>query len=247
MTICEADILDAYGAFTEVLVTPTDDSDNGVVVKVPNSTWGVDQPYGSGQAFMLVREGDRADTGPDGAVLARMDRHGSLGINALHAATGFRSSDPDVDTGVWLDPSDDVVPLFINNPHPDENPSTRDFLVVWDQRDGSLPLVVTNYGSVMSGKEVVARSNGSALKAFIGNVYGSAGLGMGSGGGDTAVTRKAAGVVSILNAAFFPKVLTEPAAQSNGMVAFCIANAQGKLQAKIRFPTGASVVVATEP
>lgn len=245
MTICEADILDTYGAATEVLVTPTNDSDNGVVVKRPNSTWGVDQPYGSGQAFMLVRDGDRSDPGPDGAVLARMDHSGSIGTNGvLHLAVGLRETVEGAQVGEWLDLHQDVVALFINNLSSTEGSSTRDFICVLDQRDGTYPFRVVNSGSIVGAKDTTAR-DGSTYRTAIGNTYGVAGVAMGQAA-DTTVYRKAAGIVGLGNAFYFRKVTSEPAAIADGVLGYSILNAQGKMQAKLKFPSGATVVLGTD-
>lgn len=149
MTICEADIL-AVSPATETATCPQAPSDNGFVVVIPNSAWGEAQEYGSGQAFMLVREGDRSDPGPGGAVIARMDNYGSFGTNGgMHVATGLRKPIPGANVGVFIEPFQNVVGLFVTNPAVG---STRDLLAVFDRRDATYPLVVRNDGTVEHGK-----------------------------------------------------------------------------------------------
>lgn len=84
---------------SRVLLTPTSPGQNAVVVKAPDSTWGdSNQPYGTGQAFMLLRE-DYAEAPngglnqePDKNVLMRVNGgDGSVGTAGnLHVATGLR-------------------------------------------------------------------------------------------------------------------------------------------------------------
>lgn len=197
MTVCEADILEVVTPYSEVLVTPDFDSDNGVVVKRPNDTWGVGQAYGSGQAFMLVRDGDRSDPGPAGAVLYRVDRSGNIGtIGGVHVAMGLREQISNGQVAVFIEPFQDVVGLFTTNPAVG---STRDFLAVYDRRDATYPLVVRNNGSVEVGKWTDHRER-----------------------------------------------TVDPPAPLVGMRTYCL-KVNGKRQMKVRFPTGASMVVAAEP
>lgn len=230
----------------DILSVPSTDSENAIVVQAPNATWGVDQPYGSGQAFMVLREtGDPSDPGPDGAIVYRVDRYGGVGTSGgVHVATGLRGAAPGADIGIWLDPSWDVVPLFINNRLPSEGPSTRDFIAVYDQRDGTFPFRVINNGSIVETKDVISRE-GTALRTAIGSTYGVAGVAMGQTA-DTVVYRKTAGQVGIGNSAFWPELAADPAAPATGMVTYCL-NVNGKRQLKVRFPTGSPIVVITEP
>lgn len=241
MTICEADIL-ASSPKECVQATPQNDADDGFVVQSPSATWGVDEPYGSGQAFMVLREtGDPADEGPDGAVVYRVNRYGGIGsIGGMHIALGLRGGSGGATQAMWVQCIEDAVGMVI------ERPPTKDYLWLTDETDPTnVVFKITNAGQVVNDKEIVAR-DGASSRTVIGSTYGAAGIAMGLAA-DTTVWRQAAGVVGTGNASFLPKLSSEPAAQPNGVVTFCAANAAGKLQVKAKFPDGSVVVMATQP
>lgn len=229
----------------DILALPDTDSMNGVVVQAPNATWGVGQPYGSAQAFMVLREtGDPADDGPDGAVVMRINRYGGFGnTGGVHVAYGLRGpvGDPGaaLSPAIWVQPFIDAVGLLL------AKAETQDYMWAYDTDTDEIVFRVDNDGAAYERREFVAR-DGQPTRTQIGSAYGAAGIVMGQAG-DTTVWRKAAGIVGLGNAAFFPKLTAEPAAQPSGAVAFCAANAQGKLQAKVKFPDNSVVVVATQP
>lgn len=229
----------------DILSVPASPAQNGVVVQAPDAAWGVDQKYGSGQAFMVLREtGDPADDGPDGAVVYRVDRYGNIGTSGgVHVATGLRDMMPGTSQAVWIDPSQDVVPLFINNPLPSESPSTRDFVVVYDQRDSSTPFRIHNNGTLLGRKEVVAR-DGQSQRTVVGAVYGLAGLGMGSSA-DATIWRAGPEVVGIGNSAFLKKRTSSPAPNAGGAVVGC-RDSGGKAELVATMPSGKIVSLAID-
>lgn len=230
-------------AWAETVVTPATPGDNGFVVQAPDAQWGVGQPYGSGQAFMVLREtGARDDASSNGSVVMRVNRYGGIGTTGGgHFACGLRGpmTDPGVNAGqcVWIQPYNDTVGLVISKS------ATKDYL--WASDGTETLFKLSNAGSAVGRRDVVAR-DGASTRAIIGNVFGSAGLGLGSTS-DTLAYRKAAGVLGIGSAAFFPKVTAAPAAQAGGVVGYAIDNGSGKLVFKVQFPTGDPVVIATEP
>lgn len=96
---------------SRLLVTPGADDQNAISVKIPNSTWGVSQAYGKGQAFEIIEEGaaDVDDQSAAGSVIARIDRYGSFGTSGgLHIASGLRSAPPSFTQMMWLQPFVDI-------------------------------------------------------------------------------------------------------------------------------------------
>lgn len=114
---------------------------NGVSVKAPDAAWGVARPYGKGNAFELIEEGeapvdDQTATGP---VLFRVDRDGGLGCMGVHVATGLRR--PAGTQCVWIDPHGDTAGLVITTPTVADAPAhTKPLLVINDQRGAAYTL-----------------------------------------------------------------------------------------------------------
>lgn len=95
------------------LVTPANDAENGVVVKVPSNTYGKGS-YGTGQPIMVLREDYTGDpkggstAEPDRNVVFRVDRYGGVGCaGGLHVALGLRNPDqsPAPTQSIWVSPS----------------------------------------------------------------------------------------------------------------------------------------------
>lgn len=99
----------------KALITPTDDLENAVVVKAPSDTWGTG-PYGTGQAFMLLKQGSGA-VEPDDSVLWRVDEDGDTGIGGgVHVATDLRQDvgDPASTQAIWIEPAGDMVHIVLD-------------------------------------------------------------------------------------------------------------------------------------
>jgi hypothetical protein len=234
----------AAPSWAETVVTPADDADNGFVVQAPTATWGIGQTYGSGQAFMVLREtGSRDDDGQNGSVVFRVNRYGGLGnVGGAHFACGLRgpTTDPGVPPGqcVWIQSFNDTVGEVISKP------TSKDYQ--WMLDGSEVVWKVGNQGQATGRREVVAR-DGQSTRVQIGTAYGVAGVAMGQIA-DTTVYRKAASLVGIGNAAWWPKLTSAPTAVVGGAITYSMANSvTGKLELRVQFPTGAPVVVATEP
>lgn len=235
----------AAPSWAETLITPSTDDDNGVAVQAPNGTWGVSQIYGSGQAFAVFREtGQRDDPGPNGSLVFRINRYGGIGnTGGAHYACGLRgpTTDPNVPPGqcVWIQPYNDTVGEVISRS------TSKDYQWMLDPATSEVVWKVANNGTAYGRRDVVAR-DGSATKAYIGNIFGTPGLALGQTS-DAFIFRKAAGQLGISGPMFFPKVANPPTAQPGGVLAYSYVDGSGKLTFQLQFPTGAPVVVATEP
>jgi hypothetical protein len=110
---------DGSAAISGGVVTPGSDTENGIVVRRPDSAYGQAQVYGQAQAFLLIKEG----TGSvhNALVLARIDgRTGGAGFTGgLHVPLGLHQ-DGDFAvpaTGaVWIQPQVDAPMLTGNAP-----------------------------------------------------------------------------------------------------------------------------------
>lgn len=228
------------------LVTLPDTDVNGFVVKVA----GNDTLYGRGQAFMVLEEGagDATDQTSAGSVLFRIDGRGGVGATgALHVAAGLRKATGGTQA-VWIDPSENIVGLVIHNPSVAEAATwNKDFVLVVDVRNSNDPVFrIDSTGIAKSTKQVVASDTG-ASRVQIGDYFTFAAVVFGETA-DTAIVRREAKVLSIANSAWEFEEMTAPAAPAaNRARLFCQDNGSGKSRLCVRFPTGATQVLATEP
>lgn len=109
------------GINARVLVRPGENDDNAVVVKSSQAAWG-SGAYGTGQAFMLLRDdysgtpvGGGTTTEPDRNVVFRVDRNGGIGsAGGIHVATGMRLNGRTQPTqGIWVQNVVDAVGVVI--------------------------------------------------------------------------------------------------------------------------------------
>lgn len=99
----------------DVLSSPVDDLENAFVVKSSSATWGTGA-YGTGQAFMLLKQGSGA-VEPDDSVLWRVDEDGDTGIGGgIHVATDLRkdTGDPASTQAIWIEPAADMVHIVLD-------------------------------------------------------------------------------------------------------------------------------------
>lgn len=218
----------------DILVQPTA-PENGVQVQVPDAAWGTGPTYGTEQAFVVLREtGEATDPGPDGSLVYRVDRYGSMGTSGgVHVATGLRGTPPDTTQAVWIDPAADVLGLVI------EKAATKDYL--WCVDGSEVVVKVVNGGSLVGRRDVAAR-DGQSTRTVIGNTYGKAGVAMGQTG-DTAIWREAPGVVRVGNAALFTETASPPAPVANAAIIRSRDNGAGRTQLVAVFPSGAEKVI----
>lgn len=111
------DVLDGDGnEILGVVLEPSGDDVNAIVVRRPSDTFGEDQVYGAAQAFLLIKEG--AGDVHDELVLARIDgRNGGSGFGGgIHSAAGLHKDvgDASPTQNLWIQNYLDCVALAIN-------------------------------------------------------------------------------------------------------------------------------------
>lgn len=102
------------GESARLVVQPSSgDEENGIVVISPNDTWGDEGtvPYGTGQAFMLLKEDPAGTLSLTDRVLYRVDRRGAIGLTGgLHVATGLRQRPDFVQNySIFSEPNYDIA------------------------------------------------------------------------------------------------------------------------------------------
>lgn len=147
----------------KLLVNPDDSTDqNGVVVKCPSVNWGdpdVDD-YGSGQAFMVLKEGT-GGTEPDDFVMFRVDRRGAMGVAAgAHFATGLRARAEDaanINYSIHIDPTSDVTGIIVDAASDTPTAAWQQ----WRLNDGTKVAEIDSSGALFANRNLVI-ANGSA-------------------------------------------------------------------------------------
>lgn len=152
-----------------VLVEPDDATDqNAVVVKCPSVDWGdpdVDD-YGTGQAFMVLKEGS-GGVEPDDFVMFRVDRRGSVGIAAgCHFATGLRSRAADtsnINYSIHIDPAVDVVGIYVDAASDAPTAAYQQ----WRLNSGTVVAEIDSTGALWANRnQVIANGSATGLTAL---------------------------------------------------------------------------------
>ncbi|MGH3029284.1 MAG: hypothetical protein ACRDNE_00680 [Gaiellaceae bacterium] len=149
----------------DVLSSPAGTTENAFVVKAPAATWGDGTPYGTAQAFMLLREDyDDTEGEPDENVLFRVSgRDGGLGTaGGIHVAYGLRQHTgwaPSGTGAVWIENRADAHNLVLS----EHSAQTLASLVI--NRAGS--------GEANNRVEITGGANGGAILANRGIRVGS--------------------------------------------------------------------------
>lgn len=234
------------GVTAEHLVELNDTTVNGFVVKVA----GNDSEYGKGQAFMVLEEGDgdATDATATGSVLFRVDGRGSIGsTGGLHVAPGLRKPYGGTQAA-WIDPHENMVGLVVTNPTAAEAAVwDKDFIRVVDVRaDPDDPVFRVAFNGEVKSTQTISAHDGKATKVLIGDTFGAAGLAFGQTA-DTLLYRSAAGIVGVGNLFELPEVAEPAAPAANKARLFAKDNGAGKTQLCVRFPTGATAILATQP
>lgn len=222
---------------SRVLIRPSDDTDNAVVVKIPQTSWGTGA-YGTGQAFMLLREdytgtpqGGGTATEPDRNVIFRVDRNGGIGTaGGIHVATGLRLNGRTAPNGgIWVQNYVDAHGIIL------QAANTAPV--------GSFAQCLLSDGTVMLDLKAPAGAAGGLIyntTATFGHVF--------QWGGVTHLT------LTALQAAFDVGLSllelggpgTVGNAPANRGFLYLEDNGAGKTQLCVRFNTGARIVLATE-
>lgn len=221
----------------DVLSSPSADTENAFVVKSPSDTWGTGA-YGTGQAFMLLKQGSGA-VEPDDSVLWRVDEDGDMGVGGgIHVATDLRkdTGDPASTQAVWIDPADDMV-LLVLDPHSSQTHRQ----ITWNRPDASLAGDITKDGHV----ELYDTAGTTALLAFYAGdspPFGARAIMQAVSGGASAT------IPTIHHVGFeqFVEMADPNAAGTNQARLFARDNGSGKTQLCVQFNTGTPIVIATQ-
>lgn len=152
-----------------VFVAPDDASDqNGVVVKIPSADWGdpdADE-YGTGQAFMLLKEGS-GGTEPDDFVIYRVDHKGGIGASGgMHLATGMRLRAADADDitySVHIDPTLDVTGIIVDA----ANDAPASAWQQWRLNDTTVVAEIAATGSLFANRGLSVGSGAAGTQATL--------------------------------------------------------------------------------
>lgn len=150
------------GEPVDVLLIPESGTQgNAIVVEAPDGDWGhPDSEYGTGQAFILVKEDDGV-TSWDDRILARLDSRGGFGLaGGMHMATGLRARPEDVAGLIYslhIDPTIDVPGLLIDGAPGGEEP-----LQQWRLDDATVLAEVTALGSLLANRGINVASGDAA-------------------------------------------------------------------------------------
>lgn len=153
-----------------VLVNPTTDDQNGVVVKAPTDTWGTGI-YGTGQAFMVLKHSssptDIGHTGvtPDDLVVMRVDRRGGIGCSGLHVACGLRQEAgfTPVASSIWVENFVDCVGLVVQASSDAPTSSYQ----IWETLSGSHVVEIDHTGKLLANRQLQVLSGSAGTSAFI--------------------------------------------------------------------------------
>lgn len=224
------------------IVPDTASDENGVVVKAPDETWG-EGTYGTGDAFLLLREdyAGGSEVEPDRNVLFRVDGHtGGVGTaGGIHVATGLRAHEGDVfGYSIYVDPAVDVTGVIIDAA---SDAPAADYLLA-RTNGGTVKAKIDSIGNIQA-------QPGAAAEVMIGNVATLPAITFGSAR-DTSLYRAAAEVLALGNDCALefeerPSDIGAPGVNRGRL--FARDNGSGKTQICARFNTGAVVVIATQP
>lgn len=115
---------------------------------------------------------------------------------------------------------------------------------VRDDADNADLFYVDNEGDVSALKDVIAHA-GLATQVFFGSTFGVAGIGFGAN--DTHIMRIGAGNLFMSQTMDMPEVASPASPAANRGRIFMKDNGAGKTQFCVKFPTGADIVLATQP
>lgn len=139
-----------------VVIHPTGDTVNGIIVKAPSNSWDDSDGYGSGQALIVLNSESSGTT--QERTQFRVDGTGGVGMNSAHIVTGANGRGTSATQALWIDPGTDATGIAINNPDTTEVASaTADFLKITDIRGGSYNVLrVKADGTLATFKSITA-------------------------------------------------------------------------------------------
>lgn len=226
------------GDIAGMVITPQG-SDNAIIVKRPDSTYGDAQIYGKAQAFLFIKEG--VGSVQNALVLARIDgQHGGIGTSGgLHISTGLNKDPQAVITqSMWISPNIDVPGIIIDGA---AGAPAAEYML-FRTNAGVKKVAISNVGELIhyanDGVTGVVNITAGDAPAFGARVILQA---VPTGPSITIAALHLGGFLQMV------KEVDPNAPAANQARVFVRDNGAGKGQLCVRFPTGVVQVIATEP
>lgn len=160
-----------------VTITPTSDTQVGLIVKSPDAGWGVGGTYGQGNAIVYLD--DTGGSTSQSFVRFRVDRYGGIGTTGgLHVGIGENSSTYAPAQAVWIQPQlNACLPLVVDG-HGDVDVAWFRNAALSNRTCFRVQAVgdAQTYGTLTAGYT----ESGSPTQVSIGNLFGVPGILLGT-------------------------------------------------------------------